>query len=489
MRDRKVLEYSETLTKLGIENQILEHPSSKSIDEVVSSLGKTRSDSAATLVMKAGDEFISILRRDDCKLNTKKVKKLLGVDSLRIATDEEFTEITGLTPGAATYFNKKISKVFIDKKILEKNYIVGGSGSFSCSISHRTTDLTRIPGSQLVEICDIAVATTESKYHGLKRVLSGIRATGRLHLGNYLGAIKGMIELQNNNEYETLYMVADAHTITTPYKIEELRINRREVLIDYLAAGLDPKKSIIFQQAEVNEHLELAFLFSSVSTIARMQHLPTFKEKIKQHPQANTMALLNYPILMAADILIYKAGLVPVGIDQEPHLEVAREIARKMNQIYGTDFPEPVRFATSGEYIPSLTGEGKMSKTVVNSFIKLTDSPEEIRKKIRSVPTASVAGGEMSPGIKTLFTFLNLFSPAVTDRYKKEFENGTLKFVELKDVISEAIYAELKPFQERRAKIAADTKYVDEVIRDGAQRARKIARETVREVKEKMGLL
>jgi len=192
--------------------------------------------------------------------------------------------------------------------------------------------------------------------------------------------------------------------------------------------------------------------------------------------------------LMAADILIYKAGLVPVGIDQEPHLEVTREIARKMNQIYGTDFPEPVRFATKGEYIPSLTGEGKMSKTVANSFINLTDSLEEIRKKIRSIPTASVAGGEMSPGLKSLFTFANLFLPAVTDMYKKEFDAGTLQFVKLKDAIAEAIYAELKPFQERRTKIATDPEKVDQIIKEGAKRARKIARETIKEVKRAMGL-
>jgi tryptophanyl-tRNA synthetase len=283
-------------------------------------------------------------------------------------------------------------------------------------------------------------------------------------------------------------MVADVHTITTPYKIEELKTNRREVLIDYLAAGLNPKKSIIFLQADVNEHTELAFLFSSIMTIARMQHLPTFKEKVNQYPQNATMALLNYPILMASDILIYKAGLVPVGIDQEPHLEVAREIARKMNQIYGTDFPEPVRFATKGEYIPSLTGEGKMSKTVVNSFINLTDSLEEIRKKIRSVPTATTAGGEMSSGLKSLFTFANLFIPTGIENYKKEFNAGTLQFVKLKDAIAEAIYTELKPFQERRAKIVEDKKYVDEVIRNGAERARKIARETMKEVKHAMGL-
>lgn len=323
----------------------------------------------------------------------------------------------------------------------------------------------------------------------VKRVFSGIRATGRLHLGNYLGAVKGFLEIQDKGEYEMVYCVVDVHSITTPFRPDELRANKREIIIDYLAAGLDPKKSMIIYQSDIPEHIELAFYFSTVETIARMMHLPTYKEKVKQHPNSNTMALLNYPILMAADILIYKAGLVPVGIDQEPHLEVAREIARKMNQMYETDFLEPVRFATSGEYIPSLTGEGKMSKTVANSFINLTDSLEEIRKKIRSVPTASVAGGEMSAGLKSLFTFAKLFIPSEVEEFKKSFQDGTLQFVKLKDAIAEAIFAELKPFQERREKIAADQKYVDEVIRDGAERARKIARETVKEVKQKMGLL
>ncbi|OGJ22448.1 MAG: tryptophan--tRNA ligase [Candidatus Pacebacteria bacterium RIFCSPHIGHO2_01_FULL_46_10] len=321
------------------------------------------------------------------------------------------------------------------------------------------------------------------------RVLSGIRATGRLHLGNYFGAVKGMLALQNDPDYETLYMVADVHTLTTPYTIEELRKNRREVILDYLAAGLDPKKSILFQQAEVNEHIELAFYFSSVVTIAKMQHLPTFKDKVKQYPEHATMALLNYPILMAADILVYKASLVPVGIDQEPHLEVAREIARRMNQDYGTDFPEPKRFATKGEYIPSLTGEGKMSKSVEGSYINLTDDLETIRKKIRSVPTATTAGGEMPAGVKTLFAFLNLVDPGLVEKFQKAYDAGTLKFVELKDHVAEAISKELQPFQQKRKELEKDTAYVDRVIAEGAEKARAIAQKTVKEVREKMGLL
>lgn len=321
-----------------------------------------------------------------------------------------------------------------------------------------------------------------------KRVLSGIRATGRLHLGNYLGAVKGMLALQENPEYETLYMVADLHTVTTPYKVEELKANRREVFLEYLACGLDPKKSIIFFQSDVPEHTELAFYFSSVATIARMQHLPTYKDKVKQFPKDNTMALLNYPIQMAADILVYKASLVPVGIDQEPHLEVAREIARKMNDKFGVEFPEPKRFATEGEYIPSLRGEGKMSKSVEGSFINLTDSMEEIQKKVRSMPTATNAGGEMNAGVKALFALADMYLPDSVETYRREFEAGALRFSDLKDKLAEAIFHQLEPIQKKRKELEENPEFVTQLIQDGAQKAREIASQTVREVKNAMGL-
>lgn len=328
-----------------------------------------------------------------------------------------------------------------------------------------------------------------------KTVLSGIRATGRLHLGNYLGAVKGMLELQDNPEYETFYMVADVHTITTPYNVEELKHNRREVIIDYLAAGLDPEKSVIFQQAEVPEHLELAFYFSSAVTIARMQHLPTFKEKVKQYPDEATMALLNYPVLMAADILIYNAGLVPVGIDQEPHLEVARVIANNMNSKYGTNFPEPVRFATKGEYVPSLTGEGKMSKTVEGSFINITDDLETIKSKVAKMPTDSgtgtipEGGAEKGSPIGTVLSFVKLFmGEERMEEYKKLYTSSGIRYGDLKRELSEAIYTELAPIQEKRKELVNNPEYVDKVIREGAEKARAVASKTVKEVRERMGL-
>lgn len=348
-----------------------------------------------------------------------------------------------------------------------------------------------------------------------QRVLSGIRATGRLHLGNYFGAVKGMLELQNDPNYETFYMVADIHTITTPYDVEELRKNRREVILDYLAVGLDPEKSVIFQQSEVNEHAELAFYFSSVVTIAKMQHLPTFKEKVKQYPEHATLALLNYPVLMAADILVYKAGLVPVGIDQEPHLEVTREIARRFNQDYGTDFPEPQRFKTKGEYVPSLTGEGKMSKSVEGSYINLTDDLETIKSKIAKIPTDSgqgkLLGEERIPfslplgtdqngeihqgdskeafGVLSLFRFVELIEGKPKRQILEEqYETTGVRYGEIKQELSEAIFEELKPIQEKRVDLENNHEYVDKVIREGADRARKVARETIVEVRQKMGL-
>ena len=501
-----VQKYSDELEKLGITHTVLEHPELVTVEDVQKYLGFGLDEALATLILKTENGYVAIIRRGDCTLDNKKIKKILGVTSLRMATDEEFTSLTGVVPGAAHILHK-VDTTLIDSKLLEKKEINGGSGSLLYTFRYQTSDLTKIPNSQVVDIAKVAINTGSTGVSS-KRVFSGIRATGRLHLGNYLGAVKGFLELEKTGKYETVYCVVDVHSITTPYDKDELAKNKREIIIDYLAAGLDPKKSILIYQSDVPEHIELAFYFSSVMSIARMQHLPTFKDKVKQHPQHTTMALLNYPILMAADILIYKAGLVPVGIDQEPHLEVAREVARKMNEQYGMDFPEPVRFATKGEYIPSLTGEGKMSKTVANSFINLTDSLEEIKKKIAGVPTdsgkgiidkgfyiseTSVQGGVHATapqsGLKNLMIFIELFiGKERRKEYEKMYSTTGIRYKDLKEELSQAIYAELKPFQERRAKIAADQKYVDAVIADGAKRARAIARKTVDEVKKKMGL-
>lgn len=318
-----------------------------------------------------------------------------------------------------------------------------------------------------------------------------MRASGRLHLGNYLGGAKGMLLLQDDPAYETYYMVADLHGLTTPYDREGFAVATKNVILDYLAVGLDPEKSVLFVQSQVPQHTELAFLLSTVTTVAKMSHLPTYKEKMKQYPENVTMALLNYPVLMAADILLYKADKVPVGIDQEPHLEVAREIARRMNQDFETDFPEPVRFATKGSYVPSLTGEGKMSKSVEGSYISLTDNLQEIAAKVARMPTDSGGPGEMPKEgpVANIFKFMELFLPEKLEFYTAAYRQGACRYGEMKQELSRAIFDELRPVQEKRKEIESKSGYVEEIMTEGAKKARYVAQQTIEEVKQKMGLL
>jgi len=325
-----------------------------------------------------------------------------------------------------------------------------------------------------------------------KRVFSGSRPTGRLHLGNYLGAIKGYIALQEKGNLDCIYSVVDLHGITTPYDPKNLKKNTREVVLDYLAAGLDPKKCHLMIQSQIPEHVELAYLFSTIYPVSRLEHLPTYKEKKVQFPKHVNMGLLYYPVLMAADILIYKAELVPVGVDQEPHIEVAREIARRFNRMFGKVFPEPQRFATKGEYVPSLIGQGKMAKTVEDSYILLTDDLKTIKKRLAKAPT-DVGRGKTIPkegGVVNLLVLVELFMDKKTRKdYEKQYLGKGIKYVELKEKLAQAIYKELKPIQKRRKYFEKHPKEVDKILEEGRIYCSKIAKATLLEAKKAMGLV
>jgi len=324
-----------------------------------------------------------------------------------------------------------------------------------------------------------------------KKVYSGIRATGRLHLGNYMGAVKGMLELQD--KYDCIFSVVDLHAITTPYDPKTLKQSVRDVIVDYLAAGLDPEKCLLEIQSKVPEHMELAYLISTLYSVSRLEDLPTYKDKKLQYPKYVNMGLLYYPVLMAADILLYKAELVPVGIDQEPHIEVAREIARKFNIMFGETFPEPHRFATSGQYVPSLTGSGKMSKSIEGSFITLSDTLQDIKNHIAKAPTDSgKTGGDIPKegGVANLFSLLKLFaSDEVFSNFVQDYQDKKIRYSDMKEVLANEIYKELKPIQEKRKEFENNPKMVDEIIETHTEKCRQRAGETIKEVKEKMGLL
>ena len=323
-----------------------------------------------------------------------------------------------------------------------------------------------------------------------KKVYSGIRATGRLHLGNYFGAVKGMLTLQD--KYDCVFSVVDLHATITPYDPKKLQQQVRDVVLDYLAAGLDPEKCLIEIQSKVPEHTELSFLLSTIYPVSRLEDLPTYKDKKAQFPKYINMGLLYYPVLMAADILLYKADLVPVGIDQEPDLEVTREIARKFNQMFGQTFSECQRFATKGEYVPSLTGSGKMGKSTEGSYINLTDDLETIKKRLASVPTDSgVLGGEVpkTGGVATLFTLLKLFDQEdLYNKYAQDYKDKKIRYSEMKEELAGIIYKTLKPIQQKRAEIESSFD-LDGMIVKHTEICREVASATLLEVKQKMGLL
>lgn len=317
-----------------------------------------------------------------------------------------------------------------------------------------------------------------------------MRPSSKLHLGNYLGGAKGMIALQDNLEFDCIFGVMVYHAITTPYDPKELAGNTREIVLDFLAAGLDPKKCHIMIQSD--QHIYLSYLLATVYQVSRLEDLPTYKEKKAQFPDYVNLGLLYYPALMAADILLYKAELVPVGIDQEPHLEVAREIARKFNTMFGGTFPEPKRFDTPGRYVPSLTGEGKMSKSVEGSYINLTDDLETIKSKLAKAVTDEGKGErfpETGPAAN-LVTFVELFEGHDrAQQYRETYKTTGIRYGELKAELAEAIYKELAPIQERRKYYEEHPEEVGVILEEGRIYAKKIADETLKEVREKMGLL
>ena len=326
----------------------------------------------------------------------------------------------------------------------------------------------------------------------IKRVFSGSRPRGRLHLGNYLGGIKGYIALQERGDLDCIYSVVDLHGITTPFEPKTYQQQIRDVVLDYLGCGLNPKKCHLMIQSQVLEHVELAYLLGTIYPVSRIEQLPTYKDKKAENPDYINIGLFYYPILMAADILLYKAELVPVGKDQVPHIEVTREIARTFNRQFFNVFPEPQAHLMEGASVPSLKGEGKMSKSVEGSYILLTDDLATIRKRLATAPTDSGRGEKVpeNGGVANLLALVELFEgKKAKQEYEKEYLGKGIKYKSLKEKLAVTIYKELKPIQERRKEFESKPKLVAEILEEGRVYCSKVAKETLLEVKKAMGLV
>ncbi len=341
----------------------------------------------------------------------------------------------------------------------------------------------------------------------MNRIFSGVRPSGKLHLGNYLGAIKNWIELQNNAD-QSIFAVVDYHGITTPYDPKTYQRQIMDVALDYLAAGVDPAKALLIRQSKVPQHTELAWLFNTITPVSWLDRLPTYKEQLEKirststssrdsaprgsgQASINNMGLLDYPVLMAADILIYRSNLVPVGEDQLPHIDLTNEIAKRFNSTFGKTF-EPVKpHLAEGARIMSLQDPTKKMSKTGDEGIALSDTPDEIRTKIKKAVTDSGKevkyDGKEKPAISNLLTVYSLLSNKEVPAIEKEYEGKS--YVEFKNDLAEVVIDFLKPFQERRKEFEDDSKKVLEILETSEEKAIDLANTTLVEVKEKMGLL
>jgi tryptophanyl-tRNA synthetase len=330
----------------------------------------------------------------------------------------------------------------------------------------------------------------------MPRIFSGIQPSGELHIGNYLGAVKNWVTLQR--EHEAFYCIVDYHAITAPYDPADLRERTHDMAVSLLASGIDPEVATLFVQSMVPEHTELAWIFNTVTPLGELERQTQFKDKSAR--QESIMAgLLNYPILQAADILLYRAELVPVGEDQLQHLELSREIARKWNARFaspqqgqdGGFFPEPRALVTPARRIMGLNGQAKMSKSLGNT-IGLLEEPDTIWEKLRPAVTDPKRVKRTDPGTPEVCNIFHLHKafnpPATVEHVAVQCSTAGWGCIDCKRVLFDGMNAELASIRQRAAEVKQKPSYVEDVLVDGADRARKVARETLQEVKERMGL-
>lgn len=322
-------------------------------------------------------------------------------------------------------------------------------------------------------------------------ILSGMRPTGPLHIGHLFGALKNWEKLQNEN-YECFYMIADLHALSTEYvNPSNIRNYVEEMAIDFLSSGLDPEKSTIFVQSFVPEHSQLHLIFSMFVPVPWLERNPVYKEQREElkEKDLNTYGFLGYPVLQAADILIYKANFVPIGMDQLPHLELTREIARRFNYLYGETFPEPQAILTETPKIPGLDGR-KMSKSY-NNCIYLKDSPEEIKNKISKMFTDPKRIYRKDPGHPEtcpVFLYYKIFAPERVGGLEYDCKNAVIGCTDCKSQLGEKVVVYLSEIREKRQLLEKDRKRLMEILIEGSKKARKVAQRTMEEVNEKLGL-
>src|SRR3989339_2100661 len=321
-------------------------------------------------------------------------------------------------------------------------------------------------------------------------IVSGIQPTGNLHIGNYLGAVKNWVELQNSGKYQMYIFIADYHSLTGNMKPEDRRAQITRTAAELLAAGIDPEKTVFWVQSHVLEHTELAWVFNSVTPISELERMTQYKDKSLQQAKNINAGLLTYPALQAADILLYHGEVVPVGQDQIQHVELTRDVARWFNKRFDKCFPETKHLLTEVPKVMSLLEpEKKMSKSLgLGHVIELADEPNVIEKKLKKAVTATV-GGDKAPGVANLLMLLDKFGDKeIGDKFALAEKNGSIRYGDLKQAVGDAISNYFADFRAKRKALLADTRKLNEILASGANKAKPVAENTMKEVRKCVGL-
>jgi tryptophanyl-tRNA synthetase len=485
-----VKEYCTKLDKLGISYKLLEHPKMREVQDVMDYLGFPIEDGFSTLVMKTEKGYVAIIRRDDHKLSVKKAKRVLGVKELEMVESKEFEKLTGL-PSGAVHILPPVKKMLLDKKLFDKEFLIGGSGSLDCSVKYKTEELRKIPGAVVEDLI-----IDEKKQVKINRVLSGITPSGdQLHIGNYFGAVKPQFDLQAKTE-ACYYFVADLHALTTVQDRDRLELCIVNNVLDYIALGLDVEKSVYFRQSDVPEHSMLAVVLANYVSFGLTNRMHAFKDKLAKGvtKESINMGLFNYPILMAADILLYKSDGVPVGEDQRQHIEFARNVAKSFNKTHKKTFPipEPLIGKGSKGKLVGTDGERKMSKSLGNKIDIFSDE-KVIKKQIMSCFTDPNRIKATDPGkvegnpVFIYHDFINDDKKEVQD-LKDRYRKGKVGDVEVKEKLFEAHMRMFKEAREKRKELEKNPDIARKVLKNGAEKAREFAKKTLAEVYEVIGI-
>lgn len=457
-----------------------------SVAEHIKAFNLDFSDGCATLIFSTENGFIALMRRDDCKIDNKKLKKELGVKNVRFATAEELKQVTGFEVGMVSPLLLNIP-IFIDTLVLEKETVRVGTGGNEVSLEINVKDLIRTTEARVIEVCALNI---EPKTSNLKRILTGDRPTGPLHLGHYVGSLKNRVLLQD--EYETFIMCADVQALTDNYdNSEKVRQNVFQVIQDNIAVGLDPEKVTFFIQSAIPEIAELTIFFMNLVKHAEVLRNPTVKTEIAQKgfEESVPFGFVAYPVSQAADILFLRSQLVPVGDDQKPMIELASEIGKRFNRIYKSDIFSEVKgkYSEMGRLVGT-DGNAKMSKSLGNC-IYLQDDAETVLKKVMGMYTDPNRIRPTDPGTvegNPVFIYHDAFNTnteevnELKDRYRK----GTVGDVEVKQKLAIAINAFLDPIRARRALYPIEK--VKEIAMNGCKKAKLEGEKTMEMVKKAM---